>query len=296
MATFVCPMRSSLYVTAHALMNSKQVAETRVQYTAPNDNVKRSDPLKAFQRQVKPNFQTEIVAPIQYPRAIIQFQDVIEDLENPDKMQVKVQIGGKPVTVSYNISESGAASEMVAFGRGGSYPHLVTVVDKYKEKLGLEDADIAADIQNALQNKPLSLQDEAYEKFVARMTWLLFGTESGRNPVTLLTAPMMLDMIQKNPDMTFATFLDDKQFDANQPSKGGGLFPMSFKGAVPASRSIYEDNRYPGPKGTPEDIAEMEARETALLNAWAKQNKIKQQDIPKALGKLAEKTYGVPLQ
>ena len=106
----------------------------------------------------------------------------------------------------------------------------------------------------------------------------------------------MPDMIQKHPDMTFATFLDDTQFAATQPSKGGGLFPMSFKGAVPASRSIYEDNRYPGPKGTPEDIAEMEARETALLNAWAKQNKIKQQDIPKALGKLAEKTYGVPLQ
>ncbi len=296
MATFVCPMRTSLYITAQALMNSRQVAETRVQYTAPNDNVKRSDPLKAFQRQVKPNFETELFAPIQYPRAISQFQDVIEDLANPDKMQVKVHIGGKPVTVSYNITESGAASEMVAFGRGGSYPHLVGVIDKYKDNLGIDDAQVAADIQNALQNKPLSQQDEAYEKFVARMTWLLFGTESGRNPATLLTAPIMLDMIKKNPDMSFETFLNDSSFDASKPSKGGGLFPMSFKGAVPASRSLYEDNRYPGPKGAPDEIAEMEARETALLEAWAKQNKIKPKDVPKALAKLAENTYGVPIQ
>jgi hypothetical protein len=295
MATFSCPIRTALYKAAKALLEHPQVAAARLPFTAPNDDNFYETPMDAFDREVTPNVEVTLDSPIDYPRAIIDFQDMLEVLDNPDKMQARIVINDKPVTVSYKVTESGAFTETVAFGPGGSYAHLSGVINNQKKNLGLTDAQIASDISNALQGNPLSKQDEAYEKFVARMTWLLFGTESGRNPATLLTAPMMLDLIQNN-NMTFANFLNDDNYDVADPSKGGGLFPMSFKGAVPASRSLYPGNRYAGPAGSAEEMAEMASRETALLRLWSDAKGVPPNQAGPALAELARKTYGVPLQ
>lgn len=143
------------------------------------------------------------------------------------------------------ITTTGARSDLV--NNLGSYNDIYKAISDIKSLINLEiaqkgssinNADIARWIRQLLNGETTGLftyQDKTplpveskylkkLSKFCVNLTFLLFGTESVRNPASLITQQMMLDLILSG-DLTWKQALAD---DAKMQNFGGGDMPMSM--------------------------------------------------------------------
>lgn len=190
---------------------------------------------------------------------------------------------------SHNITYNEEAKK---FGRSdevermGAYTFIKDCIEDLKKnirsiyKVALSDAIIAQWIRSCLDGKAINLniKDISHEHreevltLISGITYLIFGTETARNPASLVTQQMMLDMLI-NPNAK----IQDSQgnlrhynfqdfFGHKEKKKKGqdaiviqGLMPMSPPGATAAARILNEkyskfaegefkfNYKYPGP-------------------------------------------------
>lgn len=132
---------------------------------------------------------------------------------------------------------------------GNPYPALIEIFAEIREG-GFTDKQIAAETLKVFQGTPPLEVNPVLGGFLGDLVWLLFGLEPARNAATVLTTPMMLELIHSQ-GMRFDEFFEDARY---QIGLGGGLYPMSVPGAG---------------GDAPEVIDEVAAREAMLLRIWA---------------------------
>lgn len=130
----------------------------------------------------------------------------------------------------------------------GSYSNIYSSIQEVKSLINseiekknspsIQDADIARWLRQLLNGEttelftyhnkiPLPVEPKhlkVLSKFCVNLTFLLFGTETVRNPASLITQQMMLDLILSG-DLTWKQALAD---DAKLQQFGGGDMPMSM--------------------------------------------------------------------
>lgn len=152
-----------------------------------------------------------------------------------------------------------------------------------------------------VQNDPITISDglkKSLIKFLTNLTQLLFGTESMRNPSSLILQQMMLDLIIAGK-LTWKNALANPNF---KDSFGGGSMPMSMgkyaenstkKKAEPVKSARYLQSayhsfflvpyKYPGEaqresSNGEEKIKELIKRECELVTEWLNQYYPKNKD------------------
>ncbi|MGH3117618.1 MAG: phage tail protein, partial [Gaiellales bacterium] len=110
---------------------------------------------------------------------------------------------------------------------------------------------------------------------LAAVTFLMFGRESARNPANLVFAPMTLDLVERS-NVSWRTALNRRGSlrQGGDPSRSGGIFPMSFRGASRAAADI-EAGGIPSSLTDPKERSRRERnmrilvrREIALSERW----------------------------
>jgi hypothetical protein len=172
----------------------------------------------------------------------------------------------------------------------GTYPAISKELEVLAQGSGgLSNAQLAQGMQELIQTGKLPdalaaqpgedlntrKQKKKLQKKLTRLTWLMFGTESERNPATIATAPMTLELIAKGK-MSWQDAFDSKPMSSTDGKYvgGGGAFPMSMKDAVPASRRVDQDanpQTFPkrnGEVATAETANELKQREIDIVVRW----------------------------
>lgn len=152
-------------------------------------------------------------------------------------------------------NQGGTRSRTDLVLRLGSYADIDKMIDDIKQNYSsVNDAKIAELVKENLSRfsptAPIAI-DQEVKDFVNAFTYLLFGPEVVRNPASLITHQMMLDLIidAKKDDGTAAYCW--KNFLAGESP----LMPMAPKGATQAARVISFklksyvpwSYQYPGP-------------------------------------------------
>jgi hypothetical protein len=174
----------------------------------------------------------------------------------------------------------------------GTYPEISKELEVLAQGSGgLSNAQLAQGMQELIQTGKLPdalaaqpgedlntrKQKKKLQKKLTRLTWLMFGTESQRNPATIATAPMTLELIAKGKMDWKEAFDSRPQIEDGKFVGGGGAFPMSMQDAVPASRRVDADAnpqtfpKRPGGVGTAETANELRQREIDLVVRWVNQ-------------------------
>lgn len=290
-AKLPCPPQSPLVPLGLAILDDEKVKGAVLQEVLPK--VGKSFPSAIVKRRQSKEALFGLNQPKHFPKAIIEFRKRLADLaeQKPASEWVKVLVNDLPVATKLGVGSQGGITELVAFDEGHTYADVSDKITNFAKENGLKDADVANDIMKTFKGEEITNGDDAYKQFLARTTYLLFVTESSRNPATLLTTPMMLDMVSSG-DKSFKEFLNDPAY--KDEKLAGGLFPMSFVGAVPASRSV--GSPYPGPTGSRKEVAQYTEREAEFLEAWAEKQGIDPTDqaaVMAAAKDFADKTYGL---
>lgn len=117
--------------------------------------------------------------------------------------------------------------------RGGAYSHIQNRLSH----LDLSDSEIASAMMRVVTDQELPDHiepDSPVGQEITHGAWLIFGTESARNPANLVLAKMTLDLVAHGK-ISLERALNDPRL-ANQGA--GGVLPMTMEGAVAASRDI----------------------------------------------------------
>lgn len=119
----------------------------------------------------------------------------------------------------------------------GTYDEILSKFNQRPE----HKSNIVNRILEVIKNKEVSQTIQELPRdlnyFAEKLTHLLFVVEVYRNNATLFTAPMFLELIDKN-----SIFLSDK-----------GFFPMSVEHAVAQTRGIIKNYKYVLPNSCPID-------------------------------------------
>lgn len=288
MATQSCPQSTLLHKVAKGVLDSDPVQDAMMDLSPLDEEMEYDPAIIDFSDKAKPEIEMELDSEVAYPAAVLALRQMtdIAAAEEATGFRPRFGIGDEVVKSTVRVSTKGSRTDFIhAHSQGGSYPAL----SKELAKLDMSDQEIAAGIRSIVQGQDPSKVSEENGPLLADLAALFFVTEPSRNQATVATAPMMLDLIE-NHGMSFQQFLDDKKFDTN--GLGGGLFPMSFRGAVPASRSLTGPESYPGPLGKEKQTEEMLLREKELVNTWLKANKVKPPGT-KEIQSFVNKTYGL---
>ncbi len=116
-------------------------------------------------------------------------------------------------------------------------------------------------------------QENPLLKFLVNLTFFLFVTEGARNPASLITTQMVLDLIIQGE--TWKKALADPDLNGN-----GGWLPMSMLLAVQSARCLHKEfhrwipyhYKYEGDEGKKDDGVTqiLIKREAFVLRSWAK--------------------------
>lgn len=150
------------------------------------------------------------------------------------------------------------------------------------------------------------------QKLCVNLASLILGTESARNPASLITQQMMLDLIISG-DLSWETALAD---EAKKQAYGGGAMPMSmgtYEGGikkegdspsklkaepVPCARKLQEEYgpylvhpyRYPGEsQSNSSKTEELRKREFEIVKKWADKFAPKANTLAETITKIREK-------
>jgi hypothetical protein len=238
--------------------------------------------------------RVHLTGPEYFPAAAMYYRNAPRSQPKPPKTasarQEKIQIGSEPTIVSETQKQSNKGTPSEKVNGLGTYPEISKELEVLAQGSGgLSNAQLAQAMQeliqtgklpDALAKKPgedlnTRRQKEKLQKKLTRLSWLMFGTESERNPATIATAPMTLELIAKGK-MDWKEAFDSKpQISKDGKFVGGaGAFPMSMKDAVPASRRVDDDanpQTFPkrtGEVGTKETANELRQREIDLVVRW----------------------------
>jgi hypothetical protein len=206
--------------------------------------------------------------PPTYPAAVLYYREMVEGAmeEGGGSIRSRLEIGEETVKATVRATAKSRIDFVHMHSKGGSYKALSNHIDRIKYDYGMTDADLAKAVDQVLQGaSPSEVVDPDLAPFVADLTWLFYGVETARNPATLVTSAMTMDLI-KSGNLSFADALA-----VPGQKMGGGVFPMSFQGATRASRYFPNVKEvYPGPDPSVQEANELCAREAALVDRWLK--------------------------
>jgi hypothetical protein len=207
-----------------------------------------------------------LTGPQSFPGAAIHHMKKAQELiaQGGGKTQPWVELGERIVKSTMRTTAGSRIDFVHMHSKGGSYQALSNHIDAIKKDYGLSDADLANSVAKIFNGaKPDEAINPELAPFAADLTWLLFGVEVERNPATMITSAMVVDMISSGK-MSFQDALA-----ADGMNLGGGMFPMSFQGATRAGRQFPNAlKKYPGPAPSDEEKLQLCVREAALVDKW----------------------------
>ncbi len=193
----------------------------------------------------------------------------------------------------------------------GSYPDIndmlsEKIITKFNQKYPdkeIEDKDIAKWVRQKLKGEVLDIEDDLdierldvdkINRFVTEFTYLLFGCEVARNPASLVSHQMMLDLIIAE-EKTWEDFLGSKLNETQQE------MPMAPIGAVPEGRAANAffaqympwEYEYPGEESSYERLIKAE---NDLFEKWLEYKKINSQFSEEGLLLACDDWFGIDMQ
>jgi hypothetical protein len=231
-------------------------------------------------------------------RNLQDLQDKIHTQDTITRLFTLDQNSKKSHSSTFTLYISGKRNEKVI--ALGTYEKISQHIDKYTTKYKLDDSSIAMMIVNIINGKKLDLSEnigvakEYVKDFITNLTYLLFVTEVGRNPASLLIHRMALDLVISEKCTLAEVFK---------------LIPMSMVGAVSFSRWQHHNYKtvasykYDQDNGNDDNdkgnqVSEFIKMETDILKKWLLNEEIEDNNLEFILAKLIKKCkewFGIDL-
>ena len=157
-----------------------------------------------------------------------QKNNIFGDKLSSDVKLIKFQNSKETISERVQCNVSGAKISIL--DSLSSYSNISNAIDGIKRVFSIDDKKIVEIIKSRLKGQVLNIdfpdeisstEKNQFEKFISAFTYLLFGVEVSRNPKSLLTHQMLLELIEIG-NLTWSEALES--------------MPMSIEKAVQASR------------------------------------------------------------